>query len=102
MKQNLKQPQIIVITDLDDLFIPVPDELLININEAKDLLLNLLDTLPNIYAKTSDNGSCLNKALLASLKIFKHVGGKLIIMQASDKIIFDEVKKNNINYIEYY
>lgn len=84
MKQNLKQPQMIVINDLDDLFLPIPDELLINVSESKELILNLLDSLSTMFTSQQDHGGCLPKAILAAVKVFKHLGGKLIITQASE------------------
>ena len=87
MKQKLKQPHMMVITDLDDMFLPIPDELLINLSESKDMLLNLLDSFNNMFVNTQDNGSCLSKAINACVKVFKHLGGKLIITQASDNFL---------------
>lgn len=87
MKQNLKQPHMIVINDLDDIFLPIPDELLINLSESKDMLLNLLDSFNNMFANQESQGCCLSKAIIAAVKVFKHLGGKLIITQASDNFL---------------
>lgn len=84
----------IVINDLEDLFLPIPDDLLVNVSEAKDLILNLLDMFNNMFANQQDQGSCLQKAIGAAVKIFKHLGGKLIITQASDNLAFTSSNSN--------
>ena len=77
----------IVVNDLENIFLPIPDELIINIAESKEMLLNLLDSLNNMFANQQDQGCCLSKAIVAAVKIFKHLGGKLIITQASENLI---------------
>lgn len=87
MRPSLKQPQMIVVNDLEELFLPVPDELIINLSESKEMLLNLLDSFNSMFAHQENTGSCLPKAINAAIKVFKHLGGKLIITQASDLLI---------------
>lgn len=41
LKSTLKQPQVIVSTDPE--FLPIPDELLVNLEDSKELVLNLLE-----------------------------------------------------------
>ncbi len=77
----------IVVNDLDDLFLPIPDELLINVSECKDIILNLLDSFNNMFANQQTQGCCLSKAIVAAIRVFKHLGGKLIITQASENIL---------------
>lgn len=84
----------IVVNDLEDLFLPIPDDLLVNVSEAKDLILNLLDMFHNMFATQQNQGSCLQKAITAAVKIFKHLGGKLIILQASDNLSFASLNNN--------
>lgn len=86
----------IVINDLEDLFLPIPDELLVNVSEAKDLLLNLLDMFNPMFANQNDQGCCLQKALTASIRVFKHLGGKLIITQASEPLTFISSNNNEV------
>lgn len=92
LSPKLKQPQMIVISDLDNLFLPIPDDILVNVHESKEQLLSLLDSLPNFFVNTTDKGCCLMKAINAAVTVFKHLGGKMVILQANDKAIFDEVK----------
>ena len=87
MRAGLKQPQMIVVTDFEDMFLPIPDDLLINVSESKDILLSLLDSMVNMFSKNTSTLSVLTHAISSALKIFKHVGGKLLIFQSSPGLI---------------
>ena len=42
-----------VVTDVDNIFLPQPEDLLVTLSESYDLVINLLDNLPNYFAKAS-------------------------------------------------
>ncbi|KAF8050930.1 hypothetical protein N665_1852s0001, partial [Sinapis alba] len=46
MKSSLSQPQMMVVSDLDDIFIPLPDDLLVNLSESRNVVEAFLDSLP--------------------------------------------------------
>jgi protein transport protein SEC24 len=41
-----------VIADMLDLEIPIPENLVVTISESKELILNLLESIPNMFANT--------------------------------------------------
>ena len=41
-----------VTTDIEQIFLPQPDDLLVNLTDSYDLVINLLDNLPSYFAKT--------------------------------------------------
>ena len=43
----------LVITDLDNVFLPQPEDLLVTLSDSYDLVINLLDNLPNYFTKAS-------------------------------------------------
>ena len=45
LKSNLSQPQMLVVPDLADPFLPVPDDLLVNLGESRSVVDTLLDSL---------------------------------------------------------
>ena len=53
LKPILKQPQMMVMTDVDNIFLPQPEDLLVTLSESYDLVINLLDNLPNYFARAS-------------------------------------------------
>lgn len=71
-----------VITDPHDkeLELPIPDELLFNIDESKELIFALLDSLHNMFEKTTDEGSVLTLAINWTNKIMKNIGGRIYIL----------------------
>ena len=52
-----------VIADTSDIEIPVPENLVVTLSDSKELVLNLLDSLPNMFANTQTNESCFTFAL---------------------------------------
>lgn len=51
------------------MFVPLPDNLLVNLNENKTLLQELLTELPTRFAHNDDTNSALGAALQAAFKM---------------------------------
>eukprot|EP00735_Rhodelphis_limneticus_P008820 TRINITY_DN2302_c0_g1::TRINITY_DN2302_c0_g1_i1::g.20823::m.20823 TRINITY_DN2302_c0_g1::TRINITY_DN2302_c0_g1_i1::g.20823 ORF type:complete len:1061 (-),score=273.42,sp/Q9SFU0/SC24A_ARATH/43.63/0.0,Sec23_trunk/PF04811.10/2.3e-73,Sec23_helical/PF04815.10/4.5e-25,Sec23_BS/PF08033.7/7.1e-22,zf-Sec23_Sec24/PF04810.10/1.1e-19,Gelsolin/PF00626.17/8.5e-07,Sen15/PF09631.5/0.00044 TRINITY_DN2302_c0_g1_i1:511-3654(-) len=83
MKPGLSQPQMIVVSDLDDIFLPVPDDLLANASTSMDIIEQLLERLPSMFAETSIVESCLGSAIQAAFLAMQSIGGKLCIFQST-------------------
>lgn len=73
----------LVVSDLDDVFLPKPNDLLINLSEARAGLEALLGRLPDMFNDTVNVGSALGPALQAGFKLLNAIGGKLIVCTAS-------------------
>ena len=66
LKPSLSQPQMLVTADLEDPFLPLPeDELLVNAHESRHVILALLDALPTLFASHGSVESALGPALKA-------------------------------------
>jgi protein transport protein SEC24 len=52
-----------------DVFLPTPDNLLVNLKECRELINDLLQQLPKRFASEHDNKSALGAALQAALKL---------------------------------
>ena len=50
LKSDLSQPQMLVVPDLADPFLPVPDDLLVNLSESRSIVDTLLDNLAQASA----------------------------------------------------
>lgn len=50
LKSDLSQPQMLVVPDLADPFLPVPDDLLVNLSESRSVVDTLLDNLAQASA----------------------------------------------------
>ncbi|KAH7528336.1 protein transport protein SEC24 A [Ziziphus jujuba] len=81
MKSSLTQPQMMVVSDLDDVFVPLPDDLLVNLSESRSVVDAFLDSLPTMFQDNINIESAFGPALKASLMLMSQLGGKLLIFQ---------------------
>lgn len=59
----------LIICLISDVFLPCPDNLLINLKECRELINDLLLQLPKRYANDHDNQSALGAALQVAFKL---------------------------------
>ncbi|XP_062583448.1 protein transport protein Sec24A-like isoform X2 [Saccostrea cucullata] len=81
LAEGLSQPQMLTVSDIDDIFLPCPDNLLVNLNECKDLVVDLLSQMPGLFEENLETGSALGAALQAAHKLVSPVGGRVTVMQ---------------------
>lgn len=80
---DLAQPQMLVVSSLKELFVPLPDNLLVNLEESRSVVESFLDSLPEMFVKNPVPGqSCLGPALKAAFTVMKQVGGKMLVFQS--------------------
>jgi protein transport protein SEC24 len=68
-----------VVSDVEQMFLPQPDDLLVNLTDSYDIIINLLENLPSYFAKSVTIDNCFLSALQAATHIAKHIGGRLLI-----------------------
>lgn len=66
------------ILDIDDAFIPTPDNLLVNLKDRMDMVEDLLHLLPQRFANTFDGNSALGAALQIAHKLMAPTGKYLL------------------------
>ncbi|KAK8313186.1 hypothetical protein V6Z11_D01G092800 [Gossypium hirsutum] len=81
MKSSLTQPQMMVVSDLDDIFVPLPDDLLVNFSESRNVVETFLDSLPSMFQDNVNVESAFGSALKAAFMVMSKLGGKLLIFQ---------------------
>ncbi|KAK7269462.1 hypothetical protein RIF29_22188 [Crotalaria pallida] len=81
MKSSLTQPQMLVVSDLDDIFVPLPDDLLVNLSESRSVVETFLDSLPSMFQDNVNMESAFGPALKAAFMVMSQLGGKLLIFQ---------------------
>ncbi|KAK2975141.1 hypothetical protein RJ640_010821 [Escallonia rubra] len=81
LESSLTQPQMMVISDLDDIFIPLPDDLLVNLSESRTVVDAFLESLPTMFQDNVNVESAFGPALKAAFMIVSQLGGKLLIFQ---------------------
>ena len=76
----------IVVSDMSDPeYLPVPDDMLVNLTDSYDMVSNLLDNF-HLYFQDMPNTApecCMTNALQTSFNISKHIGGRILLFQVS-------------------
>ncbi|XP_030305556.1 protein transport protein Sec24B isoform X1 [Calypte anna] len=81
LQEGLSQPQMLIVSDIDDIFLPTPDSLLVNLHESRELIKDLLNALPNMFTNTRETHSALGPALQAAFKLMSPTGGRISVFQ---------------------
>lgn len=68
-QSSLMQPQMMVISDLDDIFVPLPDDLLVNLSESRNVVEAFLDSLPSMFQDNMNVESAFGPALKAAFTV---------------------------------
>jgi protein transport protein SEC24 len=66
-----------------ELFVPLPDDLLVNLQESREVIDAFLESLPSMFENSTSNNACLGPALKAAFTVTKHIGGKMCVFQSS-------------------
>ncbi|KAJ3107060.1 COPII subunit [Phlyctochytrium planicorne] len=82
LSSSLSEPQMLVVSDLEDVFLPLPYDLLVPLKESRAVIERLLTQLPDMFAQTQNTQNVLGRALQAGLKLISQIGGKIIVLQS--------------------
>lgn len=58
-----------VVSDLEDIFAPLPDDLLVNLSESRAVIDAFLDSLPSMFQETVNVESAFGPALKAAFMV---------------------------------
>ncbi|KAJ3703215.1 hypothetical protein LUZ61_006920 [Rhynchospora tenuis] len=83
LKSSLTQPQMMVVPDLDDVFLPLPDDLLVNLSDSRNVVDSFLDSLPTMFQENPNVESATGPALKAAYMVMSQIGGKLLLFQSN-------------------
>ncbi|KAG0368603.1 COPII subunit [Gamsiella multidivaricata] len=77
------EPQMLVVSDLEDPFLPQPQDLLCNLKECRPTLEALLNRMSDMFKDTQNVGNALGPALQSAYKMVSPIGGKIMCLQAT-------------------
>ncbi|KFW03805.1 Protein transport protein Sec24C, partial [Eurypyga helias] len=85
VKSSLAQPQMMVVSDVADMFVPLLDGFLVNVNESRTVIVSLLDQIPEMFADTRETETVFAPVIQAGLEALKaaECAGKLFIFHTS-------------------
>ncbi|KAL3482382.1 hypothetical protein BJX99DRAFT_1454 [Aspergillus californicus] len=78
LSPELQQAQMMVMTDLEEPFVPLSDGLFVDPYESKHVITSLLDQIPSIFSRVKSPEVALLPALNAALSALRPTGGKVI------------------------
>lgn len=58
-----------VVSDLDDIFLPLPDDLLVNLSDSRHVVDSFLDSLPSMFQDNTNVESAFGPALKAAFMV---------------------------------
>lgn len=85
VNSNLAQPQMMVVTDVAEVFLPLLDGFLVNFNESRTVIHNLLSQIPEMFADTNESETVFAPVIQAGMEALKaaECAGKLFIFHSS-------------------
>lgn len=78
---SLASAQMLVVSDIDDMFVPLQDGFLADTTESKHVIVELLDSLPHMYKDTTRAESVYTSAVKGGLLALKNTGGQVFVFQ---------------------
>ncbi|XP_037614281.1 protein transport protein Sec24D isoform X3 [Sebastes umbrosus] len=85
VKSALAQPQMMVVSDTAEMFVPLLDGFLVNYQDSRAVIYNLLDQIPDMFADTNESETVFVPVIQAGVEAFKaaECSGKLFIFHSS-------------------
>ncbi|KAF9300853.1 COPII coat Sec23p-Sfb3p heterodimer component [Mortierella antarctica] len=83
LSPGLEQAQMMVVPDVNDVFVPLSDGFLVNPETSHALVVSLLDMLPQLFAENKTTEPVIGAVVQAVRMALENRGGKLIMFQTS-------------------
>ncbi|XP_014013677.2 protein transport protein Sec24C isoform X2 [Salmo salar] len=85
VKSSLAQPQMMVVSDVSDMFLPLLDGFLVDVNDSRMVIESLLDQIPEMFADTRETETVFGPVIQAGLEALKAAdcAGKLFLFHSS-------------------
>merc|ERR1719233_263987 len=77
----LAQPQQMTVGDVDDMFVPLAEGLMVDVNQSEAVIDSLLEQIPSMFGETRETETILGPVIQAGKEAFKaaNMTGKLIV-----------------------
>ena len=80
---SVTDTSMLVISDLEEPFLPTPADLLVTLSECRENIETFLGKLQEMFQSNQNGGSCLGPALKAAHKLIAPIGGKIVVLTAT-------------------
>ena len=77
----LAQPQQMTVGDVEDMFVPMAEGLMVDVDKSEAVIDSLLESIPNMFSETRETETILGPVIQAGKEAFKAAGmaGKLVV-----------------------
>ncbi|XP_024531752.1 protein transport protein Sec24-like At4g32640 [Selaginella moellendorffii] len=82
LSKDLQQPSMLVVPDIQDVYVPVENGLVVPVAEGREHMETLLENIPNMFHDNVVQESALGAAMKGSFLALKPTGGKLLVFQS--------------------
>ncbi|KAG0210758.1 COPII coat Sec23p-Sfb3p heterodimer component, partial [Mortierella sp. GBA30] len=83
LSSNLEQAQMMVVPDVNDVFVPLSEGFLVNPETSKNIVESLLEMLPQLFAENKTTEPVIGAVVQAVRMALESRGGKLILFQTA-------------------
>jgi len=77
------EPKMLVVGDVEDTFLPQPQDLLLNVNACREGIEALLTRFNDMFVANQNGNNAMGAALKAAHKLISPIGGKIVCLMAS-------------------
>ncbi|KAL7753856.1 COPII coat Sec23p-Sfb3p heterodimer component [Sorochytrium milnesiophthora] len=83
LNASLEQFQMMVVSDVDDAFVPLSTGFLVDPNESREAVEALLTALPTMFTENRTAEGCIGAVTQAVVEALKESGGRLVLLHTS-------------------
>ena len=85
LKSSLAAPQMMIVSDVEEMFVPILDGFLVKLSESKAVIDSLLDALPGMFQDNKETDLVLGPVVEAGIEALKSakIPGKLFIFHTN-------------------
>lgn len=91
----------LVVGDLDDVFLPKPADLLVSLTEARACLENLLSRLADMFKDNHNVGNAMSSALQAAYKLIVRAISAIWTMSIADHCFHSHLSVVRLLYFQH-
>jgi protein transport protein SEC24 len=81
--EEVTDPRMLVVSDLDEPFLPTPEDLVVNLYDCRANIENFLNKLQSMFKDTQNAACAMGSALRAGLKLINSTGGKMTVLSST-------------------
>lgn len=83
MTPNSPEAKMLVVGDLEEPFLPSPNDLLVSLDECRPAIENLLTRFNDMFASTQNGSNAMGPALKSADKLIGNTGGRIVCLMST-------------------